>query len=471
MATDYYRLGSGFGDAYLEGQDIAQKRARAAQDAQYNDLRIQQLQGQVGDASLERARQADFYSTLNQIDAPAGAQGTGLPSTAPADAWQGTGVPSGGAGDSASVQPVVPGAPPASGVQATPTQPQRPSRAAAMRVQAQALRKIGKLDQANLADQQARGFDIEDTYNAGASIAADPGKLQAALRMLNKTDPQLTVTNGKDGYYRMSNVAPNGEVHETDMSEADMKHMLGAQALMQAGYAREALPMFASVDSKLAATIAVRNKAHLEEGTFNNKAETDSRNTDARTAMADAALERAQAAQMRAEAASLKGPREMSTEDATMLNNLSLAVDAAPPGADRAKAVAAFRRAQAQVMGRMGKVMDIGEGRTVKPISEADIQAYIDNRSAQDKGFKATSYDNKREAAKAALQGTGGGVAAVDVSAPLPATPAAPAGKGVPMPAAPEKFVRSMGARGSYVYTPSPRGLTMDDYKAMDARR
>jgi hypothetical protein len=44
------------------------------------------------------------------------------------------------------------------------------------------------------------------------------------------------------------------------------------------------------------------------------------------------------------------------------------------------------------------------------------------------------------------------------------ASPAQPAGNNT------TKFIRSKGTRNNYIYTPSPRGLTMDEWRANDAR-
>ena len=444
-ANTFYKRGLDTGSAYQEGEDAAFNRgvgrAKAVSDLEISRQRARGL-GVVNDTNaynLERNKSVDteLDSVADEV-----APGPKTPFAAPPSG--GIPAPSNPARAAAPANGLAdPGAAPG----AAPAPIPRGTRQRALaRI---ALRK-GDIKQANELNAQADTYDQLDIFEHGAKLAKDPAAVEAVLRMVNQ-DPKITFARDAKGGYSMSVVQPDLKAEQENLSGAQIATLLGAQALFDAGHVQAALGKFGEVSKNLAAEMATRNAAQQAAASFGQKVQHEGNQDQAAFQNANAHMRSADAAMMNAGANATRAAREpaapktMSPEDAAQLNQLSLAVDDAKTPEDRAKAVAAFRRAQSTVLAKMGRVMEPGEGRTPpKPVSEETIQSYIADRTSQDPEFKGLPYDQKRAAAKAALSGSSeGGVP--DVASDGPLVPnIKPQGKGVPAPSSEPKT--KMGA-------------------------
>jgi hypothetical protein len=403
--ADLYQITSGLGDAYLAGQKFGLDRDKLQADTAYTQANTQRVQGLVQSEDAQRARDAKMYAGLDEAyaaDPTRGMQPQGMP--APTDRAQ-PAMPAQTDGTQPAMPAQTDGTQPAMPASAGITAPAQFSRGDQQRRLARVYGAAGQSEKANKAAIDAETFDKQDIYNYGASITGDPAKLDAALRMLNKKDPELTVARGKDGIYHMTLVSPDGTAYPRDLSDAELKHLFGAQALMEAGYVSDALPLFAKVDARLAATIHTRNAAQMGIGTFENKARIDAQNSDAKTTMADAATARAQAAQMRAEAAGMKVPKEIPPELNARHNSLVERLSEETDPAERKKIVTQINANETLIANALGKPRGLPGEKEAKPVSEADMQAYVDYRASKDPEFKRLDFSKQRAVAQADLGG------------------------------------------------------------------
>lgn len=309
MATnEFYQMGAGLGDAYLEGQKIAEDREQAAARARQMAATTALMEGRVKDEQTARDRDNAMYTAMNE--APGG-NATPLPTAAvPAPAGASQPKTDANGFPALSAAPAAQGAPsqgiPMPGGQAPqPTLPQLSlTRGSITERRAKAAELGGQWNVANELRKQARQENIEDTFAHGAAMARNPQARDAAFAYVNVQDPTLTFARDEKGYTRLSMPDPArpGQSVSMVLTEGQIAQLMGGQALMQAGYAREGLAEFEKVNKDLSAHIAVRNGLAEKVATIGNTATHYAAQDDAAKKTADAAMVRAQADKDRAAA-------------------------------------------------------------------------------------------------------------------------------------------------------------------------
>ena len=109
-------------------------------------------------------------------------------------------------------------------------------------------------------------------------------------------------------------------------------------------------------------------------------------------------------ATMRAEAAKSKD-KEIPPEMLAAHNDLIARYEASTDPAEQAKLYKQISMSLSTMSTAIGKPRGLPAAKEPKPVTESDIQGYIDSRSAQDPAFKTLPFDEKRNQAKAAISG------------------------------------------------------------------
>lgn len=341
--TDYYRLGAGIGDAYVEKQredDAAKLRA----------LNIRRQTGEIDDAEYARSRTRGMDTARDNMEG-----GLPSPGAAPAAAPDMPAAPI-GSRDVAPPESVAPTTPtPAAGV---PTQADR------MRYASKELFRRGDFKGSDEQAAAARGEDFKAAFKEGVD-KADLDKVMATANLNNKG---LTVHKNKDGY-EMLIVRPDGSTHKAEMTEAQARQVAGLKNAMSVD-PDKALQGIAKIDAELATLFHVQLQDQVHSTQANNQAthfgNTDQIARDNTAAKLEVAAMRMDMATLRAE--TQKAGKEMSPEDAAMVNDKVNAMDAVrnDPAAYQ-KAFQDYKVALSTGLAHMGKTMQ-PESRT--PASE-----------------------------------------------------------------------------------------------------
>lgn len=289
--NQYYDQGYNTGIAPMQGvqagQDLAEQQQiiRARQMA--NDLEQRRQQGAQ---ALAAGDQAAF--------AGAGVPGGGLPLP-----WQSAGDPS----------QSPPGGDPAqggtgAGMTGSPTAPADYSQnnlANRKRQEAVYYRSIGQGDLADKAEQDARKADIFTINQHGMAAAQDPEALNHIAQWVNSSNLGMTMTPGADGYMRIGLTGEDGKPKTVQLNRMQTARMLGGIAV----YSKDpdfGLNIIGEVNGDLAKTVLAHNAQVIQTAQENNKALTDSKNTDAREQVANARTIAAYAAMDKAQAYGLR---------------------------------------------------------------------------------------------------------------------------------------------------------------------
>lgn len=331
--TDWYQVGAGPLNGLVEGQQIALDRARQAQEARTRDLRNTQLEGQVADEAATRDRTNQRFQDLSNLyprstpmpgqqpvapqaptgglpmpdQAPTGTEGgppsAGAPpvgAAGPAPTGQGMPSPQGAAPATGGGLPTPQSLPAAAGQGATIPVSITPN-GDRLRSMAGIAGRNGDMEVGRKYEADARLADVKDIFAHGASIAKDPAKLDAAIRMVTAKDPAITIykvdgaKGDKEGRYRMTVNSPDGTVYPKDLNATQIATLMGAQALMEHHFVDEALDKFKGISAELATEVAVRNKAQTGAAEFNNKGIHDQSDDESKRITAEAHRTSAQA--------------------------------------------------------------------------------------------------------------------------------------------------------------------------------
>lgn len=153
------------------------------------------------------------------------------------------------------------------------------SRSAITREAGQIALRFGDLDTFSKAQDAAKALEIEDVFNKGVKrFTDDPTYADRLYREVNLGSSRFTVSpmlgrDGKpNGYTQLSVVRPDGTAAFKQLSKAQLGRVAGAIALMEAGYANEALRHLEAVDKDVAAAVAAENNLSLEGTKANNQA-------------------------------------------------------------------------------------------------------------------------------------------------------------------------------------------------------
>ena len=330
--ADYYERGMGLGQAYLDGQGIAQERMQ--QEARRRILNAQagMIEGTTDDANYARGRmraddaaREEFYS-----------RGAGVPTPAPA-------MPADYTGEFVTL-PAEPTGVPAPGGPAKPGF----NRAAALRFERDLAAKRGK-DWTKF-DAAAEDADFEEAFNEG-SKKVDMGAWIAAG---NNSQSPITIHKTKGGY-EVVVVRPNGTTNKVNASEAQMRQLAGLQNAMKVNPAK-ALEGIAKIDADLAAMFGTQLTQQLEVTKGQNDATHKAAQDASQAKSADASMISARASASRA-ATDAANNKQLSPQTLAELNALSIAVDEAKTPVERAAAVARYNRRYATAATEIGKVM------------------------------------------------------------------------------------------------------------------
>ena len=365
MATDYYQMGLGLGSAYSEGKEEARMRKRQEE----NDARIKK--DWEDRQTVFKQGQAD----RSELDAAAAAPSYGLQPASPTEGM---------------VDPHAEDAPAPPPLPAQGGLPARfgaaPSVAEGKGVQPKTDPKMATLQQAVMVGRANRHLDkgaslmaaqnamvnhiqaMEDGAQAKMVLAASDEDLQPLYAHINQhsktlmAKPMLDAKGKPTGYTALSIVDASGNVKDTKVSRADLAKVAVAQRKLERGDLTGIEDM-RSVSKDLAAAVA-SEMGMIEKVSSQNNQATHFSNQD--SIARDNTAAKLEIAAMRADTAALrlqfaKAGKEMSAEDATKLNELSVAASNATTPAEYQKAVGEFKRMQAVVMGKMGKVVNIHE--------------------------------------------------------------------------------------------------------------
>lgn len=331
--ADYYERGLGLGQAYLDGQGIAQERMQ--QEARRRILNAQagMIEGATDDANYTRGRmraddtaREEFYS-----------KGAGVPTPTPA-------MPADYTGEFVTLPAEPTAGVPAPGGTAKPGF----NRAAALRFERDLAAKRGK-DWTKL-DAAAEDADFEEAFNEGSKKV----DMEAWVSAGNNSQSPITIHKTKGGY-EVVVVRPNGTTNKVNANEVQMRQLAGLQNAMKVNPSK-ALEGIAKIDADLAAMFATQLKQQLEVSKSNNDATNHAATNAMRAKAADAAMISANASASRA-ATDAANHKQLSPETLAELNALSIVVDEAKTPVERAAAVARYNRRYATAATEIGKVM------------------------------------------------------------------------------------------------------------------